>query len=695
MRKIAYILLLTCCVLVARAQREVYDMNRGWNFNYGWDMAVTAGSVVELPHTWNHDALSGRADYYRGMGNYTKIIEPPKSWRGKRVYIRFGGVGSVCDLYVGGRHVGQHRGGYTAFSYDITPFLTLGERNTIWVRVTNAQNMDVAPISGDMNIYGGIYRDVELIVVPLTHFSVGGSDATALHITPMSVTDMSAQVNALATIKGSAKDMVEVKFTLLDGEGRHVDSLSRRVQIEAKGTNSLAATFDINNPRLWSPLDPHMYKIRVQLAGSDGAVDVLEQPLGLRYFAVDQDNRFMINGKSIRIQGVSRVEDFAALGKALRRENHCRDIELMREMGVNALRMAYYPHDQYFFDLCDAAGIMVWCDVPMVASPRQKGYSDSDAFRANVLQQSREMVGQLYNHPSIIFWGLFSDLTQRGDNPLSFVKQLQDTIRDIDEDRLTVAASNQDGDLNFVTDLIGFDQFMGWSSGMPSDIDGWGKQLRSDWPKLKGGLSQYGAGANIYQHQDSLQKPQVDGPWHPEAWQTHLHEEYWSVISGKSYFWGTFVWSMFDFGVAHYNAGSQPGVADFGLVTFDRAVPKDAFYFYKANWNHRDPFVYITQRRWVERSSPVQTIQVFSNQSDVELFVNGASLGSKTNDGLGRFVWKGVQLKAGENFIEVLDNLSGARDKSKIVVQNRPTMIDSQGVTVIAPTRQTLSTQRK
>lgn len=680
MRRITYILLLTFVSLGAMAQREVYNLNRDWNFSYGWDMNVAnGGTQVELPHTWNHDALGGKADYYRGMGSYTKIIEPPRGWKDKKVFIRFAGVGTVCDVYVGGRHVGQHRGGYTGFAFEITNFLTFGERNTIWVRVSNAQNLDVAPISGEFNVYGGIYRDVELIVLPKTHLAVGGSDATALHVTPMNVTDLNAQISAVATIEGTSDEMVFANFTLSDQDGRIIDSSARRIQLGFDGRNSLAATFNVNNPRLWnSTADPYLYRVSVKISGGMNSSDSLDQTIGFRYFTVDENNRFLLNGKQLRIQGVSRVEDYALLGKALYRENQRRDIELMREMGVNAVRMAYYPHDPYFFDLCDAAGIMVWCDVPLAASPMQKGYNDSQTFRENVMAQSREMVGQLYNHPSIIIWGLYSNLMQRGDDPVPFLRELRGVIEDIDESRLTSAASNQDGDLNFVTDLIGFDQMMGWSSGLPSDVDGWGRQLRRDWPKLKSGLSQYGAGANIYQQSDTLLKPAIAGPWHPESWQTHLHQEYWKVISTKSYFWGTFAWSMFDYGMAWDNKGSQPGVADFGLVTFDRAVRKDAFYFYKANWNHNDPFVYITQRRWQERSSPRQTITVFSNQSDVELIVNGASLGQQPNSGMGSFVWKNITLRSGDNTIEAVDRLSGKSDKTTITILPRPVLIDSQ-----------------
>lgn len=675
------------------AQRESYNLNRGWTFTLGWDNSTSIGESVDLPHTWNHDALSGRVDYYRGMGNYTKIVDVPKSWGGKRVFIRFGAVGTVCDLYVGGQHIGQHRGGYTAFTWDITHALTYGQRNTLLVRVTNAQNMEIMPIAGDFNIYGGIYRDVEIIVTPQTHITPEEYSSSGLEIAPMSVTDQQAEVNAVVHIKGSAGELVETKFTLSNAAGTIIDSTSRRIQIETNGSSSVAASFTIQSPRLWnSTADPYLYTMKASIASSN-ATDSVIQDFGVRYFKVDENNQFLLNGRPFRLQGVSRVEDQALIGKALYRENQQRDIELIKEMGANAIRMAYYPNDPYFVELCDRAGIIIWSEIPFTGAPRAKGYSNSEAFRTNGIAQTLEMIHQLYNHPSVIFWGIFNELTQRGDDPLNYVRMINDAINDHDDDRITVAASNQDGDLNFVTDLIGFNQMMGWGAGMPSDVDGWTKQLRRDWPKLKSGLSAYGAGASIYQHEDSLIKPMVEGSWHPEEWQTFLHEQYWDVIRSKPYFWGTFVWTMFDYGVASYRQGPIPGLGDTGLVTFDRSVRKDAFYFYKANWNSEDPFVYISERRWQNRQKPVQTIKIFSNQADIELFVNGVSLGIKSNDGLGRFIWTEVPMKIGANSVEAADLLNGKRDQCTInIITTKP--LNAAPSAPVGAVRSTLSNKK-
>lgn len=672
MRRFFLLFSLLTLPLTALAQRQTVNFNRNWTYTPGWEVNPRAGQPVDLPHTWNQDALSGKPDYYRGLGNYIKTLEVPRSWNGKKVHIRFGGANSVCDLYVNGKHVGQHRGGYTAFGWDITSHLNIGGRNTIWVRVTNTLDVNVMPLVGDFNVYGGLYRDVELILTPEAHLSMEDFGSKGLYVTTTKVSAQKADVNTLAVIRGARGAMVETKFILRDGEGNTLDSLTRRIKLDDRGISEIGTSFSIDDPHLWNgTADPYLYSVEARVE-TPGGYDDLRQDFGIRTVRVDENNRFYLNDKPLRIQGVVRIEDWDGIGNASYRENHRQDIQWIKEMGANAVRLAYFPNDPYFLDLCDRAGILVWSEIPFVGpgSYRDTGYTDSDAFRANARQQLREMIHQQYNHPSVVWWGLFDQLTQRGDDPLALVKELNKIAKEDGGERLTVAASNQDGDLNFATDLIGFNQLMGWASGQPEDADGWTRDLRRGFPKLKSGVSAYGAGASIYQHTDSIGKPDVDGPWHPEQWQTYVHEKYWGTITSGDHFWGSFAWTMFDFGAAHRTDGYRPGINDCGLVTFDRRTAKDAFYFYKANWNKNDPFVYIAERRWDVRGNQKQNLKVFSNQPGVELFVNGVSLGTKTNDGMGRFTWDGTQLKPGENVIEALDQLSGKRDRITVTIRH-------------------------
>ncbi len=671
-RNSLFALLAGVSLLTASAQRQVVPLDGQWTFTPGWDLRQLSRQPVQLPHTWNQDALAGKADYYRGIGNYFRAIEVPGEWADKHIYLRFGGANSVCDLYVNGKHVGQHRGGYTAFGWEISPMLQFGARNTLLVRVNNAPNLEVMPLSGDFNRYGGLYRAVELLVVGQPHVAVDEYATSGVRVVFGDVSRERAEITLETTLHGRPNGLANVQWRLLDGEGKLVDSTGRRIQLDPAGLSQSAARFTLERPHLWhSVIDPYLYRAEVRVGD-----DCVVVPFGVRFFEVDGQNRFLLNGELFPIRGVGRVEEWDGIGGTVYRQNIDRDIALMREMGVNAVRAAYYPPDSYFLDQCDRAGILVWCDLPF-AGPgidRDKGYNDSEAFRQNGREQLLEMIRQHYNHPSIVWWGLFDQLVQRGDDPLAYVKSLQRLAKETDPDRLTVAASNQDGDLNFATDLIAFNQFMGWTSGQPEDFDAWTRELRRGWPALKSGLGQYGAGASIYHQSDSLTRPAWEGPIHPEQWQARLHEIYWRSIATRKALWGTFVWSMFDYGTAHRTDGARAGLSDYGLVTFDRAVRKDAFYFYKANWvsSVQDPFVHITSRRDDRRTASKQTLKIYSNATEVELRVNGSPVGKLKNDGWGCFVWGNVELAPGENRIEAVDPASGKNDRITLTITPAP-----------------------
>lgn len=682
MKKLALILL---TVLSANgfAQRQEFNINRSWQFTPGWEVQKNINTEINIPHTFNLDALSGKPDYYRGMSNYYKPVDIPSEWKNKKVFIRFKGSNQTTDLYIGGKHVGCHKGGYTAFTWDITPYLTFGAQNFIWARVTNALNLDVMPLLGDFNMYGGIYRDVDILVVPKIHISLEDYGSSGVYIEPKEVSDASASFTVRAMIKGAAKESADVKVLIRNAEGTVIDSAIRSIKMRDAGDQEFTAAFTIENPHLWnSTIDPYLYRAEVTVTSKATATntqirrqtskietDQVTENFGLRYFSVDKDNQFMLNGKPFRIQGVGKHQDWAMLGNAIFPENHQRDVQWMLDMGVNAVRLAHYPQDPYLISLCDKAGIIVWSEIPFVGPGgyRDKGFNDSESFKNNGKQQLREMIRQLYNHPSILFWGLFNEVTQRGDDPLIYIRELNEICKDEDPTRITVAASNQDGELNFVTDLIGFNTYLGWYGGTPNDIDRWGSTLRRDWSKLKVGISEYGAGASIYQHSDTLSRPVPTSYWHPEQWQTFFHREHWKTIVSKNYFWGTFIWAMFDFGAAHRTEGLEPGINDKGLVTFDRRVAKDAFYFYKANWNKNDQFVYISERRWERREKLAQNITIFSNQPSVELTVNGAIVSTLQNDGLGTFSWKNIQLKQGANTI-LATSTDGLMDRITITI---------------------------
>lgn len=685
MRRIFFLFALSLLSLNITYSREVINLNRGWSFSAGWEVQKSVGQVINLPHTWNNDALGGKIDYYRGLGNYVKQIEVPAAWKNKKIFIKFKGSNHTTDLYINGKHVGKHKGGYTAFVWDVTPYLRLGDKNILWVRVDNSQDLDLMPLVGDFNIYGGIYRDVELIVTPKTYIDTENYGSSGIFVSQPKVTKERADVNVVTTVVGEVNDVVEVGFVIRNAESQIVDSVVRRVKIENNGKVELEAMFTVDNPKLWNGvIDPYLYRAEVNVRSVMGASknesDSFTLNFGLRYFEVDKNNCFLLNGEPYKIKGVVRMPDWSAIGSALSPFNHQRDIELMLEMGVNAVRLAYFPSDPYFVGMCDRAGIIVWSEIPFVGPGeyRDKGFNDSESFRTNGKLQLQEMIRQLYNHPSILFWGLFNELIQLGDDPVLYVRELKDLANEEDPMRLTVAASNQDGDLNFITDLIAFNKYFGWNDGLPSDLGRWGAGLRRDWSKLQVGVSEYGAGASIHHQCDSLSKPVVNSPWHPEQWQAYCHEQQWKTIKERHYFWGTFVNSMFDYGAAHRTDGRTPGIADVGLVTFDRATKKDAFYYYKAVWNNNDPFVHIADRRLQLRTSRKQTIKVYSNQASVELLINGKSHSEIEADGSGIFIWKDIPFSIGEHTIEAIAS-SGNPDRIRFLVQDPTSTSFSNG----------------
>ncbi len=673
MRKI---LLLTTLLLIfstsTKAQRIVENLNKGWSFTPGWELLNdgSGNKLINIPHTWNLDALSGKADYKRMLGNYLREMSIPKEWQNtKKIYLKFKGVNESAEVYVNGKRVGSHSGGYTAFGFDITQYINFGSNNLLWVRVSNVQDLNIMPLVGDFNIYGGIYRDVELIVTPTIHISQGDYASSGIKVTTTSINNQRAKLTISAKIDGVAGRGGDVEMIIRNSDGAIVDSTYRRIKFDMRGQSDVVWGANIDEPRLWNgTIDPHLYSVDIVINSASAASknsakkiniekDSLREYFGVRSFEVNERNEFILNGEPYQLRGVTRHQDVAMLGNAIYPQNHRQDIKLMEEMGVNAVRLTHYPQDKYFIELCDRAGIIVWSEIPFVGPGRYRdtGFNDSDEFKENGTQQLMELIEQQYNNPSVMFWGLFNELTQRGVDPSGYVKMLNTLAKNEDPHRLTVAASNQDGELNFITDLIGFNQYIGWSgAGMPRNIEGWATSVRRDFPRLKVALSEYGAGGSIYQHQDSTIKPVANSYWHPEEWQTLFHEQYWKTINSKHQFWGTFISSMFDWGSAYRTEGDRPGINDQGLVTFDRAVKKDAFYFYKANWNKNDPFVYITGRRFYERNNKKQTIKVFSTCDEVTLTINDSTIKMVKNDGYGTFVFENCTLKQGINVIEAL-----------------------------------------
>ena len=641
------------------AQRQDILLNNDWNFRFSHQVQKGTEVRVDLPHTWNaQDALSGKIDYKRGIGNYEKNLFIRPEWKGKRLFIRFEGVNNIADVFINRRHIGEHRGGYGAFIFEITGKVEYGKENSILVRVNIGEQLDIMPLVGDFNFYGGIYRDVHLLITDETCISPLDYASPGVRLIQDSVSHRYAKVRAIVDLSNgsSGNQEVELNVRLLDGQ-RVVKEGTKNVNLSGNEVMQQELTFEIDQPHLWNGRqDPFLYQAEVTLFRNGQMVDRVTQPLGLRFYRIDPDKGFFLNGKHLPLQGVCRHQDRSEVGNALRPQHHEEDVALMLEMGVNAVRLAHYPQATYFYDLMDKNGIIVWAEIPFVGPGgyNDKGFVDLPAFRANGKEQLKELIRQHYNHPSICVWGLFNELTELGDNPVEYIKELNVLAHQEDTTRPTTSASNQMGDLNFITDAIAWNRYDGWYGGTPADLGKWLDRMHKDHPEICIAISEYGAGASIYHQQDSLVKTVPTSWWHPENWQTYYHIENWKTISSRPYVWGSFVWNMFDFGAAHRTEGDRPGINDKGLVTFDRKVRKDAFYFYKANWNREEPMLYLTGKRNTVRTQRLQTIIAFTNQAGAELFVNGKSYGKAIPDSYAILEWKNVELEPGENEIKVV-----------------------------------------
>lgn len=657
--KLTFSLLLSIAFYMqAFAERESILLNQDWNFRFSHQVNQSSAHRVDLPHTWNaQDALSGKTDYKRGIGNYTKKLFIRPEWKGKRLFLRFEGANSVSDIFVNGKHIGEHRGGYGAFIFEITDRVNYGKDNTILVRVNNGEQLDVMPLVGDFNFYGGIYRDVHLLLTENVCISPLDYASPGIYLIQKQVTDKKADICARINLSNGTEQPQKaiVKLQVNDGT-KAVYEIEKEITIAPrKDVQAENIEFTLNHPRLWNGIeDPFMYRVVVTLSKDGKELDKVEQPLGLRYYATNADKGFFLNGKHLPLHGVCRHQERAEIGNALRSKHHEEDTRIMLEMGVNAIRLAHYPQATYMYDLMDKNGIVTWAEIPFVGPGgyADKGFVDQPSFRENGKEQLKEMIRQHYNHPSICFWGLFNELKEYGDNPIEYIKELNVMAHQEDPTRPTTSASNQAGELNFITDNIAWNRYDGWYGATPATLATWLDETHKNHPALKIAISEYGAGASIYHQQDSLVQTNPGSWWHPENWQTEYHIQNWKIISERPYIWGSFVWNMFDFGAAHRTEGDRPGINDKGLVTHDRKVKKDAFYFYKANWN-MEPMVYIAGHRNVNRLRPATDIQVFSNCNEVTLHINGTKIAGMKPDEQNVCVFKNIQLKNGSNEIEV------------------------------------------
>ncbi len=647
--------LLLAVFSIAASAREITNLNSDWRFKRGdvqdgEQIAVDTADwqTLSLPHSWGWEEAQRGANYYRGPGWYRRELNLSPT-RGKRYFVRFGAAGSMADVYVNGRHLGQHRGAFGAFCYEITRVLTNGGNNVLAVRVSNAVNPDIAPLSGDFCVFGGLYRSVELIETADVNFTPTDHASPGVAWLQTRVSETEAVLDIIAQVSNGTRNNRSVTFVakVVDHDGKQVASAEQNVRLVPSVTVPLSLRVTVPRPHLWNGVkDPYLYRAIVELRSGDNVVDSVEQPLGLRYYSIS-DKGFFLNGKPYHLHGVNRHQDRLNQGWAISEADQEEDLKLILEMGANVVRCAHYQHSDYFYSLCDRAGLLAWAEIPQVdrigSDPR---------FAETSRKQLADLIRQNINHPSIFAWSLYNELRPNNPDPHRLLQDLHNFAKAEDPTRPTIAATCTEHlpQMNTITDWLGWNIYPGWYQDWPL-LEEFGKVVDDRRYTGRDGLicmSEYGAGANVEQHEDNPKPPIANGQWHPEEYQNVFHEHAWAELKARPYVWGTFVWAMFDFTSYWRKEGGVLGRNDKGLVTGDRKIKKDAYYFYKANWNE-EPMVYITSRRFTERTNAVTDVKIYSNAKSVELFLNGTSLGAKSDATNCVFVWKGVQLQPGEN----------------------------------------------
>jgi beta-galactosidase len=618
-----------------------------------FDDTGEAWQSVRVPHTWNAlDGQDGGSDYRRGPGWYRLRFRAPAPPAGRRTYLQFDAANTVADAYLNGQRLGQHRGGYAGFRFDATAALAAGE-NLLAVRVDNSPVPDVAPLDASFTFFGGLYRDVHLLEVNDVHIDLDDAGGPGLYLDASNVSATSAEVRGRVRVTNASLSATRVRviLDLADETGGPVASYSTDLALALGETGEVLLGGLLQAPHLWDGrADPYLYRARARVEQDERVLDALEQSFGIRAFAIDPNRGLVLNGRPLELRGVNRHQDRLDLGWALGAAHHEEDLALILELGANAVRLAHYQHSQYFYELCDRAGLVVWAEIPLV-----NALTDSAAFRDNAEQQLRELVRQSQNHPSIFFWGIGNE--QRTDDAPTnaLLGDLAEQVRREDPSRLSAYAhccEDDTGGLPEHADVSGYNEYFGWYRGELQDIGKWADALHAARPAARLALTEYGAGASLVQHQDPPRRPRTRSRFHPEEYQTLFHEAYWTELSTRPYLWGKFVWSMFDFADDDRDEGDTPGRNDKGLVSYDRATRKDAFYWYKANWSS-EPLVHVNGKRFEPRTTNSVDLKVYSNLPRVRLRMNGTDLGELAGTGH-IFRRSALALQPGANLVEAV-----------------------------------------
>ncbi len=666
-------IVLTTIEFLHANNRSSILLDKGWGYKPISSTAkATVLTPVTLPHTWNANYLQGTTSYNREMMIYMRNLDVTADMQGKRLFLYFEGVNSSADVFVNFKSVGNHLGGYSAFCMEITDYVKQGN-NDLQVWVSNAYRTDILPISGDFNIYGGIHRPCHLIITDNNCISPLFYASPGVFIHQKNITEKEADITVETKLSLKVPNgNLKLKTTFYDQQGKQVAVSEVPVAGEV-----ISQAVKIQHPILWDgKKNPYQYTVKAELLEQGKPIDEVVQKTGFRYFTVDAEKGFFLNGKYLNLYGFCRHEDVEGKGSALVLSDYQKDMDLIKESGATAMRLAHYPHAETMYDMCDENGIILWTEIPFCGPG---GYAYTGYLKNvenNARQVLKELVYQKYNHPSIMFWGVFNEILvddgvkfKAYDDPIPFVKELNALYKQLDSTRLTAFATCVDQTkYQDCADLIAWNKYFGWYSDA---APGAGKFFDKAKEAGKGkpvGVSEYGGGASIHHHQWPLVPNSksgsniVDGnfpaSFHPEEAQSNCHEGNWSAFVNRPYLWGKFSWVFTDYQSSIRKEGDKEGINDKGLITYDRSVKKDAFYFYKANWNP-EPMIYITSRRFINRTNAEAQVKVYTNLNEISLYVNEKLISKQKKDELNRVIWESIKLQKGQNKIQVKTKVKG------------------------------------
>ena len=628
--------------------RQILKFNDNWEFLKGVSEinAAEAGESITIPHTWNAtDGQDGGNDYFRGTCLYRKVFRSDLLPKAKKYYLEINGANSSADVYMNGKRLAHHDGGYSTWRVNITGYLRT--ENTLCILVDNAPNEEVYPQVADFTFYGGIYRDVNIVCVEETHFDLEYFGGKGLVITP-EIAETAANVK-IDTYVNDMEKGDEISFCIFDADGNAV------AQCQSANTS---AVLTIENVHLWNGrIDPYLYTAEVAIIRGGEKIDQISSRFGCRTFRIDAKTGFILNGKEYPLHGVSRHQDRWQIGNALLPEHHLEDMDLICEVGANTIRLAHYQHDQYFYDLCDERGMVIWAEIPYISRHMSGG-------NENTMLQMRELIVQNYNHPSICVWGLSNEITMDGAKDPDLIAnhhKLNDLVHEMDKTRPTTVACISMCDIDekyvHISDVVSYNHYFGWYGGSLDEYGTWYDKFHEKYPNKPIGCSEYGCEALNWHNSNP------ESGDYTEEYQAIYHESLIRQLFTRKYIWSTHVWNMFDFGADARAEGGENGQNHKGLITIDRKYKKDAFYAYKA-WlvsPDVDPFVHICGKRYVDRVEEVTKVTVYSNLPEVELFVNGESIGKKSAED--HFFYFEVQ-NIGET--ELVAVAGECRDESRI-----------------------------